>query len=573
MEQTVAGESVRDTRKRILSRLGVLQTERSQHRKTWEVLARFVKPRRMWLDASTSRTGNLLNQNIINNTATKAHRRLAAGMMAGSSSPSDPWFRLTTYDPSLMGKPGVKQWLQDVRDIILEAFGRSNVYNVIHQMYGDLGWCGTTAALLDEDDETLVRAELCPVGSFCLALGPDDSPETLYREKRMTVEQLVGRFGAENCSKGVRSAFENGAIDNLIDVVHVVERNPDAVPGRIDASGMPWRSIWMESASNEDTLLYVGGFRKRPHITPRWEVAQENTYGDSPAMEAIGDIKQLQQMEKRRLAVLDKILNPPMTAPASMRAERTSLVPGDVTYTVSQVAGQKFEPAYQIPPAALVIGQEVERVERRIQETFMSDLFMMITMQDQKMTATEINAREQEKMMQLGPVLERLQSEMYKLFIERAFDILLFRGMLPPIPKALEEQEYKIEYISVLAEAQKLLRTVAIERLASFIINSASANPEVLDKLDFDKMAERYSDMLGSPPDLIRADDIVAEIRKQRAAMEQQRLEAEQAAAFKDAGAGAQSFAQAGQTGGLDMTDPAALQALQQQYGTDGAAA
>jgi hypothetical protein len=45
----------------------------------------------------------------------------------------------------------------------------------------------------------------------------------------------------------------------------------------------------------------------------------------------------------------------------------------------------------------------------------------------------------------------------------------------------------------------------------------AQANPQVLDKLDFDQALDEYSAMLGAPPSIIKDDAEVAQVRAQRA--------------------------------------------------------
>jgi hypothetical protein len=49
-------------------------------------------------------------------------------------------------------------------------------------------------------------------------------------------------------------------------------------------------------------------------------------------MLALGQVKALQVEQKRKAQLIDKATNPPMVAPTSLKNQRVSLLPGDVTY-------------------------------------------------------------------------------------------------------------------------------------------------------------------------------------------------------------------------------------------------
>lgn len=79
----------------------------------------------------------------------------------------------------------------------------------------------------------------------------------------------------------------------------------------------------------------------------------------------------------------------------------------------------------------------------------------------------------------------------------------------------------KVEYISVMAQAQKLVGIASIERFAGFVNQAAQVNPELLDKVDGDQMIDRYADRLSMDPDIVRTDEEVAAIRQGRAQAQQ----------------------------------------------------
>src|SRR5208337_5022128 len=174
-----------------------------------------------------------------------------------------------------------------------------------------------------------------------------------------------------------------------------------------------------------------------------------------------------------------------MVADVSMKNEPASLLPGGVTY-VANLAQSGFKPAYQVPPNIRGAEEKIAKAEERINRAFFADLFLMISQLDTVRTATEIIERKQEKMLMLGPFLERSQFELINPMIERVFAMMFRAGLIPPAPPEIRGRAFDIETISTLADAQKSTATTGIERGVQFIGNLMAANPAVGDNLDWD---------------------------------------------------------------------------------------
>lgn len=289
-------------------------------------------------------------------------------------------------------------------------------------------------------------------------------------------------------------------------------------------------------------------------MAPRWEPTSstEDVYGNSPGMDCLGDIQALQQMERRQAQIMDKIVNPPMVAPAAIeRKGGVKLLPGSTTWVPSDVTGQQVYPSVQIDPRAAMLAEEIRRHENRIDRAFYADLFLMLAQSDlrQPRTATEIAELHEEKVLQLGPVLERLDDELFDPLIDRQFYILNDRSELPPAPPIMQGQRLKVEYTSVLAAAQKLLGIANIERFIGFVGNLAGVRPDALDKLDIDQTINEYGDKVGVPPRLIVSDERVQAIREARAKQQQMAEMAAMAAPAKDAAMAAKTLSEADTAG------------------------
>lgn len=477
--------------------------------------------------------GKKANDRIINETATNCLEILKSGMHAGMTSPARPWFRFTLDDLDLMEWEPVKQWLYDVEARMRLVFAKSNIYNAFPLVYGSLGAYGTAAMAILEDPRTVIRAYNFPVGSFMLSLDDTLRVDTMYRKVPMTVKQIVMMFGEydrktgaakwDNISSHIKTLWDRAKYGDSIEVVHAIEPNVDRDHTKLNAKHKPIRSIYYEQAGTDDKLLRESGFDEFPVMAPRWDVfSDDDVYGYSPGMLALGSTKQLQLMERRDDEAIEKKVRPPMLGDASLKTQRTSILPGDITYIDNLAAQQHagFRPVYQVEPHTLELNAKIQRIEQRIREIFHTDLMLMFAQSDRaEITAEEVRERHQEKLLVLGPVLERQNPELYNPCIDRTFPIMMRRGMFPPPPKELEGKDIRVEYTSIMAQAQKLIGTAGVERVVGFVgsLAAATGDMSVWDKVDLDQTVDEYSSMHGVPPKMVRSDDKVAQMRGRRA--------------------------------------------------------
>jgi hypothetical protein len=496
-----------------------LRSERESFMPHWRDLSDYVMPRRARYTIAERNKGDRRNKKIIDSTATLAMRNLMAGMMSGLTSPARPWFSLTTPDPSLGEFGPVKTWLDDVTKRMRTIFLKSNLYNALPLLYCDQGLFGTSAMAVLEDDQDVIRCYSFPIGSYCLAQSHRHTVDTFVREYAMTVRQLVQRFGLENCSRSVQDQYNNGNYETWIDVAHMIHPNEDYNPEKLAAKYKRFSSCYWELGSDEEgKFLDESGFDEFPVMAPRWNLTGEDVYGHSPGMDALGDVQQLQAMQRRMIQSIDKMVNPPMVAPTSMQNKKASLLPGDITYVDTTQGSTGFKPAHEIRMPLQELSVLIGETQNRVKRCFYEDLFLMLANSDRRqITAREIEERHEEKLLMLGPVLERQNEDLLDPLIDRTFAIMMRRGEVPAPPAEIAGQELKVEYISIMAQAQKMVATSGLERFVGFVGNLASAKPEIADKLDFDQVVDEYSDMLGVPPKIVRPDEEVAKIREGRA--------------------------------------------------------
>jgi len=497
----------------------------SEYKDNWEAhhkdISKYMLTRKgRYLDKDTTpNDGKRRNEYVIDNTAGRAVNVLAAGMQGGLTSPARPSFRLGLPDTALLEFGPVKAWVEEVRKRMMYVFSKSNFYNVVHGVYAELGAFGTAAMLIEDDLEKIINCVPFTIGEYFIALDRSYRADTLYRTCWKTTGNLVKEFGKENVSDSVKKLVEEGQVDKWVRVVHAIEPNDNRQTGKLNSGNKPWRSVYYEHGQSGQELLRKSGYDMFPVMAPRWDVTGSEVYGRSPGMDVLPDTMMLQKMQEDSLEALDKVVRPPMNAPQSMKhTGGGTIISGGVNYIDVMQGSQGFTPTYQISPDINAMEAKIFNTQTAIKEGLFNDLFLMLAQSSgPQMTATEVVERHEEKMLMIGPVIERIMPELLDPAVDRVYDLMFRKGLIPPPPQELQGMDLQVEYISVLAQAQKLVGLTSIEQLAGYVGNISAVKPEVVDKIDWDASVEEYADMIGAPARLVVPDDAVDEIRDARA--------------------------------------------------------
>jgi len=518
-----------------------LENDRSSFRSHWMEISDYIAPRRgRYLIEGQNSRGRKRTTKIIDSTGTQALRVMAAGLMSGMTSPARPWHRRKVRE-DLMDNGDVRRWLSQVEMIERAILHKSNFYNSIYTVYTELGAFGTAPLYRQPSFDDVIRFRPFTAGEYVIAENDQGVVDTLGRHFTMSVGQIVQKFvydpdtGAMDwtgVSKATRRLWEQSNYDELVEILHVIEPRlmGDRDYGKDDNLNMPFKSCYFELASESDELLMESGYRKFPAYVPRWDVLSGDVYGRCPGMDTLGDIKQLQHQQKRKAQAIDKMVNPPMVAPTSLKGKPSTVLPGQTTYVDPLQGGQGFVPAYQVQPRINELQVDIAEAQQRIQRGFYADLFaMMINSDRRQMTATEVVERHEEKLVLLGPVLQRINVELLDPLLDDVFEYALEAGLLPEPPEALAGEELEVEYISLLAQAQQAVAASSLERVMGFAGNLVAVFPEIVDGIDSDAALRQYANILGTSPDVIISDDEL-QAKRQARAEEQQQMQAMQQA-------------------------------------------
>lgn len=546
---------------------GQLVDTRQPYISDWQDLAAYFLPRGARFQTTEAGRGGRRSRNIVDSSALLSLRVLRAGMMSGITSPARPWFKLTTPDADLAEHPAVKEWLHLTTQRMSSVFLKSNLYNVLPTIYGTNAVFATAAMAVMEDDEDVIRCFPFPIGSFAIANNHKLQVRTFMREFTMTVQQIVEMFGRlddggrprwDNISDRVKRLWENSQYQDKIDVVHIVCPNWWKYEGEeseySSSEKKKFSSVYYEKGGDQGKLLSESGFDEYPVLCPRWETTGEDAYGsDSPGWLTLGDQKQLQLGERKSMQAIEKLVNPPMMGPEAMKRAKASILPGDITYVDVREGQQGFKPVHEVKPDIMALEGKQDKTRYRLARGWFEDLFLMLSQSDRReITAREVDERHEEKLLALGPVLEQLNQDLLDPLIDRTFGIMLRRGEIPTPPQELEGQALRVEYVSIMAQAQKMVGLSALERFAGFVGGYAKVDPSVLDKVSGDELVNEYHMMTGVAPKIIRTEDEVATLRQNQAKAKQAQQEAETLAT---AAGGAKALSETNTTDRNGLTD------------------
>lgn len=513
-------------RDKLLSRWSGLQADRSSWLAHWREISEQLLPRSGRFLIGDKNRGDKRHNAIYDSTGTRSLRILAAGMMAGMTSPARPWFRLTTSVPELDESAAVKAWLADVTRLMLMVFAKSNTYRALHSGYEELGAFGTWSNIVVPSFKSVIHSHALTVGEYALATDYFGQVNTLYREFEISVAQAVAEFGKDKVTPTVRGLHDLGKLDSPVRVIHAIEPRSDRDPSKRDAANMAWKSCYFEPGADSGKYLSESGFKEFPALCPRWATTGGDIYGNSPGMEALGDIKQLQHEQLRKAQGIDYQTKPPLQAPSSMKNRDIETLPGGISFVDMAGPNAGIKTSFEVHLDLSHLLDDIRDVRERIKGAFYADLFLMLANgANTNMTATEVAERHEEKLLMLGPVLERLHNEVLDPLIEMTFSRMLEAGIVPPPPEELQGMDLNVEFVSMLAQAQRAIATNSVDRFVGNLGAVAAIKPEVLDKFDADRWADAYADMLGIDPELIVPGQQVALVRQQRAQAQQAQMQ------------------------------------------------
>jgi hypothetical protein len=533
----------------IISRWSKLEQDRNYWMSMWQQLGEYVMPRKSYVLNTTITPTTDRETKLFDSTAVQANMILAAGCMSYITPADSRWCGFEAPEDIEDGE-GVAEYFAEVTEIVMETLARSNFYTTIHECFLDRGAFGTAALYVEPGDQTPLHFKNFDIGTFCISENHEGYCDTLFRKYEMTVRQLVQAFGIENVSDGTRKAFnkdDGKGYDEKVEIIHAIypREKKERDLSKKDGPNKPIASVYVEVKNKH--AIKVGGFDELPFFATRYLKWQSSAYGWSPSWVALPEIRQLNFLQKQLDALAELAAFPRILVPDSMEST-IDLRAGGVTYF--STADQGAIPKEWATTGRYDIGiQRVQEKQRKINEAFSVPLFQLFTQEENaapnRMTATEVNARNAERLSQFSPTFSRLTTELLTPLLRRIYGILARNGALPEPPQALiqvspDGMEYlpepQVVFNSRIALAVKSMEIAATDRglQRAMGLVQLTQDPTVLDNFDTDKIAREGAIADGMDPEFLRDTSQRDQMRQQRQAAQQQQADTQQQAHVAD---------------------------------------
>lgn len=497
----------------LIQRADKLKADRSNFDSQWQEIADLMRPGRAEFTRERE-PGEKRMQQIFDGTPLASIENFASGMWGMATSSSTDWFALRHPDDDMQKVEAVAKWMEDATARMRRIFAANGgrFYTAAHDLYADLAAFGTGVFFCEGRDRAGVFFTCRHLAECYAAENEDEQIDTMFRRFRYTARQAVLRW-KDKVSNNVKSAAERSP-DQKFSFLHAVFPRADYDHRALDQRRLPWRSVYVEIDGKKE--LSEGGYEEFPYQVPRWSTNSRGLYGDAPAMLALPDVKSLNTSVKTQLSAAQKSLDPPLLAADEQRIRGIKTHPGSIIYGAVDAQGRALVQTLQNGTNWRAEIEVEERMRQAIREAFFFSLMQMA--QKPNMTATEVMAMQEEKMRLLGPHLGRLHAEFLDPLVTRVFNIAARSQMLPPLPPELAEApDFRVEYISPLARAQKTGESQAILRFMQPVMQMIPAAPDIVDNVDMDETARRLADGYSVPTAIMRDPKKVKSLREERA--------------------------------------------------------
>jgi hypothetical protein len=523
----------------------------------WQRLAEMVMPQQATHASQTTETNLTRHLQLYDSSGVDYLNIHVRGTSTQITPKSAQWFEFGPGD-GLEDDDAAKQWLSKATERIWTAINRSN-FSTEHtsSLYDRVG-LGTGALFLGVDDEGGFNFEYLSLGTFVCLENAKGRVDVVIRSKSLTARQAADEYGEDNLPDDVRKMLTAGEekAQERSEYLHAIF--PRRLDSRPALHGMPTgRHMAVASIHvHKDAKMIVrdSGAPDMPIFVSRFQrvaampgAQSRPPWGWCPTAHSYGDLKQLQFLERIMDALAERQVNPPVIMPSDY-AGRVDWSPGGVTFEDRDSPNTTRE--WMTQGRYDVGAARGDHKRARVRSAFMVDLFQQFAQMDAngrppQMTATEIMSREREKLDQFISPHELHSGEMLEPMLKLAFTLLLRRGGLgrvEEIPQQLLVEnprsgmldflEPKVQFTSRLARAVQQAQLGGTYQSFEMIAQLAQFRPEVLDNLDFDRMARDTMRANGADPDHLtneRLRDVQRQIQAQVTA-EQAAMQGEQAA-------------------------------------------
>lgn len=494
--------------------------------------------------------GNELDPSMLwDSTTLESADVFASGFMNYLTPPTSKWSRLRHRNQEMSQMKVIGDYFEDVMAEVNYAFNRSNFYDQMFPAYKSSGVYGTACVFEEEDIEDDIRFSNMPLKQVVVVENARQRVCKYFIEFEYTANQAAGRLGKEKLSTPLQEEIKAGQGDSKKHkfLLYIGDRYAREIQ-KTDKKNMPIEASWIEVEGR--SIVEESGYNEFPAFCHRFDKRPFVPWGFSPAMKSLPFARLLQTIAKTNLRSMMKATDPAIAVPHNAFIAPFNMNPRGINYYKKDQMDGKDIFAFGNFGDPQVGLAAVEYYSGKVKALMYTDVFLAFSNITKDMNNPEIMERINEKMTMLGPAVGRYLDEVISPIVTRTIGILFRRGKLPEPPvELMMNPGYEIDFVGVLAQAQRRAELNTLVTGLSMIGQMAQYDPSVLDKINPDKVTDEVWSITGAPIKVLRDDDEVKQIREGRAqaSMQQQELAEMHAGSeiAKNAGQADASFAKA----------------------------
>lgn len=464
------------------------------------------------LTTDTDEKGVFVGSKVIEGTPAHAARIMTHGLIGNMVSAKITWIKYGMPETFLRGDDEINQWLNQLEEHMYSVYERSNYYSVLPRFGLDGITVGSPVMIIEEDEgEGTIHCVVPHYTERYLFQDMYGNDGGLHLKKKMSVLNLVERFGKDNCGAAVKKELENGNHWQESKVLQVIYRSDDEIFDDLEDKEFkpkgPWVQYYIKTkveGEEEQKPLQMKPYRAKPFTAWHFERNEHEHYARTPSWYAYYDITRGQAIHKTRLQTYEKAAWPPKIAMRHLK-NRLHLAPGGFSW-VDKIEDLDAVKSIDEKMNLLASKEIATDYDEAIKRWYHYRLFMMLNqmqMDDKSPpTAFQIFHTLGEKSVLIGPAVDSVERNILKPIDDRFLEIEDYAGRLPPPPDKFfelsEKRTVEPEFVGPLSQSQRLYLTHrrVLENIEAIrpIIDMA---PEVKYKYRWDVMAEKVSEQGG----------------------------------------------------------------------------
>lgn len=492
-----------DPEQKVFELLERLQAEKTTILSLWREIGEFIFPTHQdfYRYFANQSSGSKRRRPIFDPTGEQSLDIFASSMVGLLANPATKWVAFQTSDVELLNNREIQLFLDEAQAKVLSVFNnpRTKFYDNLFIVLKLIGAFGSGMLMMDEDDEVIVKFRAESPRNFDYTEDFSGNINEIFFEKEFTIAALKTKAEKDNWQ--IPPEVLQRRDTEKIEVIRHIKPNDNFKPDGLGEKFAKFHSMYYLKEMKR--MIHKGFFNMPPASIGRWDRLDGEKWPDSPGRAALGNVKLMQAADRAMTVAMEKELKPTLFVSSEAKFGKLDTSAG----TVNVGRGNPNDSVRELRTNGQgVLGafQWMETKRQQIRQSFFVDVFQ--TAQDINMTATEASIRNQERLRGIAPKATKIQSDILGVAAEKVLLSLIKAGKIevPELLKAKPEADFKVVYLSPLAQAQRLEDANNINRYIGDIGNIAQAFPEVLDRIDPDSLATELADIRGVPEKILR---------------------------------------------------------------------